>query len=143
VTSGTWLAYCARRRALPLDDLGDRLSAATGNAARLDRPDLLIVPVHDSLTGNDAEVTVSLDTGPHVVVEAAELADDLAAGRHRIDPAVPVPDAADLRSADARYELTWDVRFADEVYNTLMVLAELVIGECDATVYDATDGRFV
>ncbi len=143
MTSGTWLAYCARSRVLPLDHLGNRLSAATGHAARLYQPDLLIIPVHDSLTGNDAEVAVSLDTGPHVVVEAAELAGDLVAGRHRIDAAVPVPDADALRSADARYELTWDARFADEVYNTLMVLAELLIGQCGATVYDATNGRFV
>jgi hypothetical protein len=142
-SSGTWFAYCERSRVLPLDQLAQRLSAVTGHAARLDQSNLLVIAVHDSMTGNDADVSVTLDIGSHVRAETAELADDLVAGKHNIDPGVPVPDAEALRSADARYELTWDLRFSDEVYNTLIVLAELLIEECRAIVYDATHRRFV
>jgi hypothetical protein len=110
---------------------------------RLDQPNLVLVTVHDSLTGNDADITVCIDTGPHVAIEAAELASGLDLGEIKIDPGVPIPDKEVLRQSDARYEMTWDLRFSDETYNTMMIIVSDLTKACGAVTYDLTNQRFV
>ena len=139
---GTRFAYCSRTRVLPLSELARVLAPNPALTTRIER-DVLIVTVHDSLTGNDADVTVSIDDGGHVRSQAEELASALDAGTHAIDPVVPRPDTSALRQADTRYEMTWDLRYSDETFNTLMWLTEPMVHACEAIVYDATSRRFV
>ena len=136
---GIWFAYCARERLMSLDELARCLASERNLLLRLDQENLLLVTVHDSLTGNDADITVSIDTGPHVALEAAELA----AGDLTVDPGVPPPDREALCRADARYELTWELQFSDETYNPMMVIAGELIQACGAIIYDITNRRFV
>lgn len=141
---GTWLACCDRRRLMPLDELARRLASDRELTPRLEPGgDVLVVTVHDRLTGNVADVDVSIDTGAHVAREAAELAESLASGRITVDDGVPVPDAASLARVDARYELTWELRWSDETYNTMMEIVGILMKECAAIVFDSTNGRFV
>src|SRR5262249_24186124 len=136
---GIWYAYCARERLMSLDDLARRLMPDSALTVRREQENLLVVTVHDSLTGNDADVTISIDTGPHVAIEAAELAE----GWLTVDEGVPPPDAEALRRADARYELNWELLFSDETYNAMLVIADDLIQACGAIVYDVTNRRYV
>jgi hypothetical protein len=144
VKHGTWLAYCDRRRLLPLDGLGRRLDANPELTPRLDpAAGVLVVTVHDRLTGNIADVAISIDLGTHVPQEAAELAERLTSREIGVDAGVPMPDPKVLARADARYELTWELRWSDETYNAMMEMADILLKECDAIVFDSTNDRFV
>lgn len=144
MSRGTWLAYCDRRRLIPLDAVGRHLASHGELAPRLDPAGkVLVVEVHDTMTGNVADIAVSIDTGPHVALEAAELAESLTSGRIPIDEGVPIPDAAALARTDARYEITWDLRRSDETYNAMMWIAGILMEECGAIVFDSTNHRFV
>jgi hypothetical protein len=142
VRHGIWLAYCARARLLPLDAIARRLAPDPEITIRLES-DVLIAAVDDSLTGHSTEITVGIDTGAHVRLEAAEVAARLASGRLTADEGVPTPDREALAGADCRYELRWDLRFSDETYNAMLVIAGVVMQECGAIVYDVTNQRFV
>ena len=89
MSEGIWFAYCLRARLMPLDDLSTSLARDAELRPRREGHGMLIVRVFDSLTGHDADVTIVVDTGPHVRLEAAELADQLEAGEIAAERGVP------------------------------------------------------
>lgn len=127
-SAGTWFVMCDRKRASSIEEL----AAVLANLKHADvkrTGDELHITVHDPLTEHDADIAVGLAMESHVRVEAGEIAER----RKR-------PEVAAL---DARYELVWDLRMSDEVYNTLCVIAERLEKACGGVIYDATNGRFV
>jgi hypothetical protein len=132
MSPGTWLVLCSAERTISLADLAERLHGRKG-LARVELDGALVATVRDALSGRDVQVTVGLSTESHVPLEAAELA-----GRH---PDASVHDR--LAALDARYELLWDLRDSDEVYNTLAVIAGILETTCDGVIYDATTDCFV
>lgn len=140
---GFWFAYGRRERLAPLERLTSGLANDHSLSWRSEAPDLLVVTVHDSLTSNVADVVIGINSAPHVALEARELADAYRAGLIPLDPGVPPPDEGALAQADARIEMSWDLRFSDETYNTMAVIAGLLAETSGAVVYDVTNRRFV
>ena len=128
---------------MPLDALKDRLAMNTELTVERDQAEALLVTVHDSLTGKDADVTISIDTGAAVAAEAEELAQQVASGTLAPEPGVPPPDARALAAAEARYEITWDLRSSDETYNAMAGIAAVLEQNCGAIIYDLTNRRLV
>lgn len=126
--TGTWFVLCDAARAIPPGTLAERF-ASLKHATVLDRGGSLTITVHDSLTGRDAQIDVGFSSEPHVAIEAREIAE-----RH---------GRPELSALHARYELVWDLRMTDEVYNTLAVIAEKLETACGGVIYDVTEGRFV
>ena len=125
MTDGVWFVSCERRRAISLAELETRI-AHLREVQVSTEPDQLVLEVRDSRSGTIASIVVGLSGDPHVAVEAAEIAERL----HR----------PDLQALDARYELVFDLRLADEVYNTLVHVASALEEACGAVVYDANEG---
>jgi hypothetical protein len=131
--NGTWFVLCERARALPLEQLAEQIRGRRG-VTTVDVGAVVTVQLHDARTGRDANITVGLSTEPHVVLESAEIAERHAADR---------PDRDQIAAADARYELHWELRVTDEVYNTLAVIAGELEKACGAVIFDVTNGSFV
>jgi len=125
---GTWFVMCAREHALPIAKLKAQLASLRDAEVKRDG-DALEITVHDRLTKRDAEITVGLSTESHVRIEAAEIAER--------------KDRPEVAALDARYELLYDLRVSDPVYNTLCVVAGKLEKKCHGVIYDATAGRFV
>lgn len=136
---GTWFAYCTRERLVSLDEVERGLKPDSDLSIVRAQDNLLVITVHDSMTGQDADITVNTDSGPHVALEAKELAGE----NLPVDPGVPPPDLDALARADARLELHWELAFSDETYNPMMLLAEHLVQACGAIIYDVTNHRFV
>jgi hypothetical protein len=127
-STGTWFVLVDPSRALSLAQLAARIADLPDTTLR-SYDDALVLDVHDDLTGNDADLTVGYSRAPHVVIEAAELADD--------------HERPDLARLEARYELLYDLRASDEVYNTLVRVAGALESACGGVIVDATSGRLV
>ncbi len=126
--TGTWFVMCERARAVPVRTIEPRIAKLRDVKVR-DAGETLWLDVHDRLTGHDAEISVTLSTEDHVPIEAAEFAERVR--------------RPELAAFDARYELLWDIRLSDEVYNVLAVTAETLQKACDGVIYDVTNGRIV
>lgn len=138
MSDGQWLAYCPRDRLLSLEALAATFTEEPDHSVRQES-DLLLIHVHDPLSGNDADVTVAISTASHVKLEAEQIAAELVA-----DVGSNLQAAREvLRQSDARYEIAYDARFAYETYNTLMLIASELVAACQAVVYDMTNNRLV
>jgi hypothetical protein len=127
-STGTWFVMCAREHALPIA----KVEALLGNLSHADMKrdgDALAVTVHDPMTKRDAGISVGLSTRKHVPIEAAEIAER--------------EDRPEVAALDARYELLWDLRLSDEVFNTLCVIAGKLEKACHGVIYNVTNGMFV
>lgn len=139
MSAGVWLVYVDRLRRLELEQIADYVTSCDGVTAASIIDHVVIVTIHDDLTGNDAEIGVALDLGGHVALEARELVEFAPPA----DAGVPPPDLGALARADARYEITWDLERSDETFNPMMLLVGWLEESCGGTIFDATNGRFV
>lgn len=139
MSAGVWMVYVDRLRRLELEQVADHVISFDGVTAASIVDHVVIVTIHDDLTGNDAEIGVALDLGGHVALEARELVEFAPPP----DAGVPPPDLGALANADARYEITWDLERSDETFNPMMLLVGWLEESCGGTIFDATNGRFV
>lgn len=131
MTTGSWFVLCRRDRLLSLTEIVPRLLPLTNARVETLEPEFMEIIVDDALTGNRATIEVYKDAEPHVLLESQELADDFEDIRSDVDA---------IAKADARYVLTWDLRYGDETYNTMLAVAERLAEACDGIIYDTTTG---
>lgn len=137
-TAGTWIAFCPTADRIELGELERRIGNELDTTTRLEAG-RLVLSARDASTGVRADVDVTIQTGPDVLAEAAELADlDIV-----VDEAVPPPDRERLRRSDACYVISYDLDDAYTVYNTLVNVATELSAACGAIVFDQTNQRFV
>jgi hypothetical protein len=129
---GVWFAMCSATRAIEVAALVDKLGLLEDEKPRVDG-DTLIIDVDNDLDG-PGTLTIFLSKAPHVVIEARELVERKGADR---------ADRADIAKLDARYELSFALRQADAIYNTLIDVAARLKSLCGGVVYNQVNGAFM
>jgi hypothetical protein len=129
MSAGTWFVLFRRERTPAMADLRAELALVTAFRVR---------PIDDttfSVTHEGAEVTVALDTAPHVRAESAEIAERAP------------PDRPDLRekaaAADARWEIVWDLAQARQAFDAFMYVGGMLRRRTGGVIYDQKRGEFV
>lgn len=130
--TGTWFAMCSSQRAIAIPELAKKLVFGDAEKPRVDG-ETLFVDVENELDG-PGTLTIVLSKEPHVVIEARELVERKGADR---------ADRAEVAKLDARYELSFPMKQADAVYDTLLDISAELKKRCGGVVYNQVNGEFM
>ena len=126
MTAGLWFVLCDRSRAISTSEIAARIPKVSYYTVELE-DDLLVVTVLPPQSSEPAEFVVGLSTKEHIQSESTEIAEAHAVGR---------PDYTKIAAADARYEINWEPRHTDDVFEILDDVAKLIATTTGGVVYD-------